>query len=196
VGQSNQQCGVDPGRLTIVRGRMKELETDRLRLRFLRMDDADIIFRSWASSPRVAAYLSRKQHLDLGETRKMLHRWLAFYRFSNYWRYGIERKEDGALIGTVGIVAYRKGNPLVTYVLGEEYWGNGYMTESLRAFTRELFENGCRSVQAEVMEDNIGSNRVLQKCGFRLINSHRAPISAEKTEIVTFNIYRLKNSRR
>lgn len=175
---------------------MRELETDRLRLRFLRMEDAETIFKGWASNPLVTEYLARKQHSEFSETKKMLHRWLAFYRFSNYWRYGIERKADGALIGTVGIVAYRKGNPLITYALGAEYWGKGYMTESLAAFTRELFENGCRSIQADVMESNIRSNRVLQKCGFRLIRSHRAPLSAEKPEIVTFNTYRLKNSRR
>ncbi|MET0578289.1 MAG: GNAT family N-acetyltransferase, partial [Ilumatobacteraceae bacterium] len=46
-----------------------------------------------------------------------------------------------------------------------EYWGRGIATAALTAFLGEVTE---RPLHADVLKTNVGSLRVLQKCGFRL----------------------------
>ena len=62
------------------------------------------------------------------------------------------------------------GNQEVGYWLGREFWGKGIATEALRQFlgvveTRPLF--------AHVAKHNIGSKRVLEKCGFKVIGEDK-----------------------
>lgn len=51
----------------------------------------------------------------------------------------------------------------VGYWLGRKYWGRGIATEALGAF---LYEETRRPLFAHVAKHNIGSRRVLEKCGF------------------------------
>lgn len=54
----------------------------------------------------------------------------------------------------------------IGYWLGREFWGKGIATLALSAF---LAENPGRPLLAHVAKHNIGSLRVLQKCGFSVI---------------------------
>ncbi len=55
------------------------------------------------------------------------------------------------------------GEDSVCYWLGREHWGRGYATLGLQAF---LGEHNVRPLFARVADDNTGSIRVLEKCGF------------------------------
>lgn len=57
------------------------------------------------------------------------------------------------------------GKPQVGYWLGKDYWGKGIATNSLQAFLQIV---KVRPLYAHVVEHNIGSIRVLEKCGFEL----------------------------
>ena len=48
---------------------MREIETKRLFLRKLRSDDAESIFRNWASDSEVANYVTWNVHKDMNETK-------------------------------------------------------------------------------------------------------------------------------
>ena len=69
---------------------MREIETKRLFLRKLRSDDAESIFRNWASDSEVAKYVTWNVHKDINETKAILDMWLAEYDNDNCYRYGIE----------------------------------------------------------------------------------------------------------
>ena len=43
----------------------------------------------------------------------------------------------------------------------------------------------------EAVRENIGSNRVIRKAGFRPVKTYERPLSDSKPEIVTINSYRL-----
>lgn len=51
---------------------MREIETKRLFLRKLRKDDAESIFRNWASDSEVAKYVTWSAHKDINETKAIL----------------------------------------------------------------------------------------------------------------------------
>lgn len=70
---------------------------------------------------------------------------------------------DGAVAGN--ITSWEQdGQRLLGYCLGREYWGRGVATEALGQFVRQVT---TRPLYAHVAEHNIGSARVLEKCGFR-----------------------------
>jgi len=76
---------------------------------------------------------------------------------------------DGQVAGYLGSWEM-EGEREVGYWLGKEFWGRGIATKSLKQFlsmvkTRPLF--------AHVAKHNIGSRRVLEKCGFAIIGEDK-----------------------
>ncbi|MFT5232389.1 MAG: ribosomal-protein-alanine N-acetyltransferase [Candidatus Krumholzibacteriia bacterium] len=58
------------------------------------------------------------------------------------------------------------GQRAVCYWLGREFWGHGYATAALDLF---LAQNTKWPITARVAHDNLGSLRVLKKCGFEVV---------------------------
>jgi len=173
---------------------MRELETARLRLRKVRADDAQAIFDNWASDDEVTKYITWNTHKSIDDTNMILGIWLKEYDNEPCYRYGIERKEDGVLMGMIDVVGFRHGNPVIGYCSGRAFWNNGYMTEALRAVVDELFSDGYETIVIEAIRENIGSNRVIQKAGFTFVGTRTEPLSRFKPQIVTINSYRLHKS--
>ena len=74
---------------------------------------------------------------------------------------------DGEVAGNV-LSFEREGKRLVGYWLGREYWGRGLATRALAELVEEL---AVRPLYAEVATTNIGSIRVLEKCGFTVVGT-------------------------
>jgi RimJ/RimL family protein N-acetyltransferase len=60
----------------------------------------------------------------------------------------------------------RDGRREVGYWLGRDHWGRGVATAALVAF---LGEEASRPLYAGVLTANLGSLRVLEKCGFAVV---------------------------
>jgi RimJ/RimL family protein N-acetyltransferase len=71
---------------------------------------------------------------------------------------------DGRVAGNIGSWS-QDGVRLVGYWIGKEHWGKGVATRALAAFLHLVTE---RPLHAHVAKHNIGSIRVLEKCGFSL----------------------------
>ena len=72
---------------------------------------------------------------------------------------------DGRVAGN--IVGWESsGEWEVGYWIGKEYWGKGIATQALLLFLDVL---KTRPLYAHVVKHNIGSRRVLEKCGFKVI---------------------------
>lgn len=68
----------------------------------------------------------------------------------------------------------------VTYWLGREFWGQGLATQALKLLL-ELIKD--RPMFARTACDNLGSLRVLQKCGFTIIGQDKGYAHGRGTEI-------------
>ena len=77
-----------------------------------------------------------------------------------------------------------EGKPKVTYWLGKEYWGKGIATLALAEFLTH--HNKTRPIYARVAKDNLGSRRVLEKCGFTIIGESKGFANARGQEIEEF----------
>lgn len=87
---------------------------------------------------------------------------------------------DGQVVGSVS--SYEDdGKPEVTYWIGKEHWGKGIGTRALTAFLDHV--NSARPIYARVAKDNLGSRRILEKCGFRAIAEMKGFANARGEEI-------------
>jgi len=66
----------------------------------------------------------------------------------------------------------QSGEREVGYWLGKEYWGRGIATKALAAFLEHV---KTRPLYAHVAKHNIGSRRVLEKCGFTILREDKFP---------------------
>lgn len=90
---------------------------------------------------------------------------------------------DGEVAGNIGAFE-RDGVTQVGYWYGSKWWRRGVATAALQAFLREF---STRPITAFVAAHNIGSVRVLEKCGFQLV-SRRAPTPEDPVEELRFRL--------
>ncbi|MBL7932112.1 MAG: GNAT family N-acetyltransferase [Bacteroidia bacterium] len=80
------------------------------------------------------------------------------------------------------------GGTNVSYWIDQACWGKGIAIQGLKAF---VDESPIRPLYGRVAFDNYGSQKVLERCGFKQIEKERAFARARNTEIEEF-VYRLE----
>lgn len=143
------------------------LETERLVLRRLTLDDAPDVF-AYASDPEVTRFLLWDTHASLEDSVKFIQWSMVRYEKDEAGEWGIILKETGRLIGCMGIVKLNSAHfcAEIGYVLSRTHWRKGYMPEALRRLVRFCFEDlGLNRVEAVHAVENGASGRVMQKAG-------------------------------
>lgn len=93
---------------------------------------------------------------------------------------------DGVIAGSIAKFEMH-GDTEITYWIDRQFWGNGIATTALNHFlTIQL----TRPIFGRTAFDNLGSQRVLQKCGFVKIGEDKGFANARQAEIEEF-IYKL-----
>jgi aminoglycoside 6'-N-acetyltransferase len=145
------------------------LETERLRLRRFRPDDAQM-FAAYRSDPAVARYQSWTAPVSLESAASLVGKFAAGDPERPGWfQYAIELKSEGDLIGDVGVNLHEnRMQAELGCTLAAQWQGRGYATEAVRAILRDLFERrGLHRVSAECDARNLGSVRTLERLGFQ-----------------------------
>lgn len=79
-------------------------------------------------------------------------------------------KENSHVIGSIDYKYIPiDGVTEVGYGMNPRYSGHGYMSEALAAFLQFGKRSGIRIVRADTKPDNIRSQNVLKRCGFRFL---------------------------
>lgn len=172
---------------------MSILKTNRLLLRPLNLDDAEIMFKNWTFDERVAKYCRWYPHKSIDETKQLLKMYLEQAERGFDYRWGIVLQETNELIGCIDVVDLSDNNKTATvgYVLSHKYWNNGISTEALSAIITKLFDNGIETIKAEHHIDNMASGRVMVKCGMKYTHNDKAQRkfgSDEKCEVKCYEI--------
>jgi ribosomal-protein-alanine N-acetyltransferase len=148
---------------------LPQLTTERLLLRRMRLDDAADMF-AYACDPQVTRTLSWDTHLSIDDSLAFLRQVVAGYERGEQSSWGIEHRADRRFIGTIGLMTPQQGGYVseVGYALARPYWGQGLMTEALRAVIDFGFRHmELRRIEAICRVDNIGSYRVMEKAGMQ-----------------------------
>lgn len=140
------------------------METKRLILRKARLEDATDIYHV-RNSEYVLRYNCMKAW-TFDQTIEMVIKDInspdIFY---------IEQKETGRVIGCIDLsedsLRYGVNSLCLSYYLGEDHGGNGYMTEALREILRHAFEDRrVEVITVRAFKCNSASVRVIEKLGF------------------------------
>ena len=99
--------------------------------------------------------------------------------FFAHWRENVLANASGrarTIVADDEVAGYiasweQEGMRLVAYWLGRAYWGRGIATAALRAF---LEVETTRPLHAYVAVGNVGSMRVLERCGFVRVGAEDA----------------------
>ena len=82
----------------------------------------------------------------------------------------IVRKSDSHVVGSIDFkYVPDDGVTEVGYGMNPAYEGRGYMTEELRALLDFARARGVKTVRADTERDNLRSQNVLKRCGFRFV---------------------------
>jgi len=159
------------------------IETARLRLRAFRLADAAEVQRL-AGDREVAEGTLLPHPYEGGMARAWIWDQALAYAAGRSIDFAIERAEDGALAGAIGLEIDRVGAcAKLGYWLGRAHWGRGYATEAVQAvlgygFAVLELERIC----APRFRWNAASARVLEKAGLAQEGSRREHVAARGRE--------------
>lgn len=164
---------------------MSEIETTRLRLRHLTLDDLDDLFRIYGN-PEVMRYVGKGARTK-DETQA------ALVSMIKHWKHGFGMwatiyKDSGKLIGRCGL-CFLDDTPEVElgYTLDKPYWNMGLASEASRASLMYGFEEvGLERIVAIAKPENFASQRVMQKVGMKYQNHAHY----YNTDVVYYALYR------
>ena len=150
------------------------LETERLLLRQLQMEDVYEYYERLFGDADVSRYMLFQPHQDIGESLESLQRKLDKYEDGNFYCWGVTEKDDESLIGLIELLRFdeQDNSCSFVYMLGCNYWGRGYGTEMLQAVIKFAFEElGVERITADHISKNVASGSVMRKVGMTHIGT-------------------------
>lgn len=153
----------------------EELRTEHLLLRRIRRDDVEAYFERVGSSEDVTRYMLWLPHKSIEESQSSIEKVLAKYKDGRCYTWAIALAEDDSIIGRIDLLRFQEEDSSCSfaYMLGKEFWGKGYGTESLKAvfaFASEKMK--IQSIVADHMSENVASGKVMQKAGMHFVQKH------------------------
>ena len=156
----------------------QRIETDRLVLRRFSINDAESMYRNWASDPEVTKYLTWPAHASTGISKKVLENWTLSYSQKNYYQWAIVLKNHGNdPIGSISAVGMNDDISMVHigYCLGRDWWHQGIMSEALKAVMDFFFDTvGANRIESRHDPRNPYSGMVMKKCGMKYEGTMRS----------------------
>ena len=151
---------------------VKTLETERLILRKLSINDAKDAFKNWTSHEEVSKYMTWSTHKTIEDTKEWLKQVEKTYEENTGYEWGIVLKKTNELIGSIGVYLKKEFDNRyeIGYVLSKKYWRQGYTTESLKCVMDYLInEEKIKKFVGRHACLNGASGSVMQKAGFRYV---------------------------
>jgi RimJ/RimL family protein N-acetyltransferase len=145
------------------------LETERLIVRSFEPRDADD-WLALLSDPDVRRYLPPGPAPTRDTFSSALDRRRAMESDRGFAMWAVDAKETGSFIGQCGLYPIEGTGPEIeiAYHYTKASWGKGYGTEAaIAVLGHALGPLGLDRVIALVMEQNLGSRRVVEKAGMR-----------------------------
>jgi ribosomal-protein-alanine N-acetyltransferase len=143
--------------------------TERLVLRRYTRDDIPDVL-GLAADPSFAWLISKNIPATKEDIRKYIDLQISYQPFEKdkVFELAIERKEDGKVIGLLGMIRRDPEQGEVGWGLGVEYRGQGYATEAARAMMEYGFHSlGLHRIHADTNSNNLRSWRIMERLGMK-----------------------------
>jgi len=148
--------------------KMKPVVGQRVYLREHMLADIDA-YVDWQCDPEVAEFLSWLPKSE-DESFRSLQDAIEQQNVEDRTRFfmAVVRCEDLEIVGDVGITRLEDGSGSIGWFIRRKYWGMGYASEAAALMINCGFEAiGLDAIHASCRRENIRSERVMQKLGFR-----------------------------
>jgi RimJ/RimL family protein N-acetyltransferase len=145
------------------------LETERLQLRMLSVDDAEFILRL-LNEPSFIQNIGDRGVRTIADARAYILKGpIASYENFGFGLWMVETRFESTPIGICGLLKRDVLEDVdIGYALLPEFWSQGYALESASAVITCASERlGLKRVVAVVNADNQSSIRLLEKMGFK-----------------------------
>lgn len=141
------------------------LETERLILRAYGPGDFEP-FAAFMADEDVTRYLTGRP-MSRADAWRSLASSIGHWHLRGYGTWAVERKQDGAFMGRVGMINPEGWPGLeVGWTLGKPYWGSGYATEAARAALNFAFlTQPVDKIISCIHPENAASQSVARRVG-------------------------------
>lgn len=141
--------------------------TKRLELIEIQQNHLHDIYKLY-SNTEVTKYYNINPFTNIQEAQKTIDLFQNRFNDNTGIRWGISLKDKKNIIGTLGYNNLCKNHRAsIGYDLEKTHWNQGYITEALNAIINYGFtELEINRIEAEVMQGNINSEKVLEKLNF------------------------------
>ncbi len=156
--------------------------SSEIQLRAMQVSDLDSLFEFQLD--KEGAYLAAFMPKDPADKNAYLNKFLKLLEDPTVNNQTI--LIGGRIVGSVSRFVM-EGDVEITYWIDRSFWGKGIATSALAKF---LSMETTRPIYGRVAFDNFGSQKVLEKCGFKRVGADRGFANARQAEIDEY-IYRL-----
>jgi ribosomal-protein-alanine N-acetyltransferase len=147
----------------------------KIELRKTEMADLEVLFQFQIDEE--AAFMAGFMSKDHADKNVYIEKYKKFLSDPTIFMRTIWLNEN--IVGSVAKYEM-DGDAEITYWIDKKYWGQGIATIALNEF---LKLETTRPIFGRAAFDNMGSQRVLEKCGFEKIGTDRGFAFARKEEI-------------
>ena len=170
----------------------KNIQTERLLLRKIKLNDYEQIFNCWTSDFEVSKYVTWEPHKSTEETKMLTEHWVSQYTKDYTYRWIVELKETHEVIGMIDAIHMNLQYMTieVAYCYGSKYWGKGYATECLKEVINFLHNEGFAVVYAQHFKSNPASGKVMEKAGMKyeaLLRSRVVNKNNEREDVLMYS---------
>ena len=166
------------------------LETERLCMRRLTLDDADLMLAIW-NDPAFIIHVGDRGIRTIAEAREnMSEGALKLYEDYGYGPYRVALKSDDTAVGTCGLFR-RKGleDTDIGYGFLPEFCRRGYAYESARAVLEHARADiGLARIIAIVSPDNAASIGLTERLGLRFEKTARLPGEGKDVSLYSISL--------
>ena len=153
------------------------IETKRLILRKYKDEDAQYLYKNWASDDEVTKYLMWQTHKDINVSKEWIEYLKSNYDRKDFYEWTIVLKDIDQPIGSISVVDKKENINAVHigYCIGRKWWHQGITSEALSAVIDFFFDKvGADRVESRHDPRNVNSGKVMQKCGMKYEGTMRS----------------------
>ncbi len=149
-----------------------ELWTERMILRRFRLKDADDLYRYLGTDPAMYQYSGWNPYGTLEMAQETVSGFIGSYDDEHVYSWVMDI--DDVIVGTIGAYDYKDDHIEVGFSIVKGWQGRGLATEALKKVLEYLTENeGISCVTAWCADENVGSQKVLEKAGMKLVSKEK-----------------------
>ena len=155
-----------------------ELWTERLILRRYRPEDAEDLYCYLGTDPAMYRYSGWNPYATIEMSKETVQRFIDSYDDEHTYSWIMDI--DDVIVGAIGAYDYKDDHIEVGFSVVPGWQGRGLATEALKKVLEYLTENeSIPCVTAWCAAENIGSKRVLEKAGMKLVCTEKNSLVVE-----------------